>query len=329
MRIPITRLIAALALAAGVAAASIGADASRWGAGYMPNVPVKTHDGRTLNFYDDVIKGKVVVVSFIYTTCRDICPLVTARLEQVREKLGEAVVGREVFFVSISIDPVRDTPERLKEHAEAFGAGPDWLFLTGEKADIDLIRHKLGDRSRKLTEHRNEIMLGNDRTGEWARDSAFGDLNTLASTIRSMDPVYRHARNGPVGLRDAIAAAPPTTAASVDAPGQSLYIKMCAACHTIGGGDRVGPDLLGLPERRQRDWIVSYITAPEAARARKDPIAMALREKYRAVRMPNLDLSEDDVADVLAYLQARTAVVNGTPPPASQAATGAGLPRHH
>src|SRR5215831_507347 len=145
------------------------------GADYFTNLPVVTQDGKTLKFYDDVIKGKIVLVSFIYTNCPDICPLTTARIAQVAEKLGD-MVGRDLFLVSLTVDPERDTPERLKSFATAFGAGPGWLFLTGKPEDIRAINAKLGDRRRTLSEHRNEVVLGNDATGEWARNTVFGDL---------------------------------------------------------------------------------------------------------------------------------------------------------
>src|SRR5262245_51780398 len=67
---------------AAVAAAAVPAQAARWGKDYVPNVPVVTQDGKTLNFYDDLIKDKIVVLSFIYTSCKDICPLATARLSE-------------------------------------------------------------------------------------------------------------------------------------------------------------------------------------------------------------------------------------------------------
>ena len=85
------------------------AQAGRWGKDYVPNVPVVTQDGKTLNFYDDLIKDKIVVFSFIYTSCKDICPLATARLAEVQDKLGDRI-GRDIFFYSISIDPEHDTP---------------------------------------------------------------------------------------------------------------------------------------------------------------------------------------------------------------------------
>src|SRR4051794_20248844 len=83
---------------------SSNAQGRRWGEGYFPNLPVVTQDGKTLRFYDDVIKGKIVLVSFIYTSCPDICPLTTARLTQVEDKLGD-MVGRDIFFVSLTVDP--------------------------------------------------------------------------------------------------------------------------------------------------------------------------------------------------------------------------------
>ena len=292
------------ALAFFLLAGNLGAAEKHWGEGYIPNVPVVSQDGRSLLFYDDVLKGKISIISFIYTSCRDICPVVTARLSQLEDKLGDAA-GRDYFFVSISIDPTKDTPDKLKEYSKAFGAGPNWLFLTGNVKDIDAIRHRLGERSRALTEHRNEVLLFNDRTGEWERNSAFGDLGVLASAVRAMDPDHR-------------AKVQPVEKASVgvfvddpsNLPGQALFVKTCGACHTVGKGPRVGPDLRGVTARRTRDWLVSYIMEPEKVRAKRDPAAMSLAAQYPAVRMPNLGLSELDSSDVIAYIDAMTYAAN-------------------
>src|SRR5215470_14972522 len=175
-----TFLAAIAMLAASIVAAPspLNAQGVRRGADYFPNLPVVTQDGKTLKFYDDVIKDKIVLISFIYTHCPDICPLTTARIAQVEDELGD-MVGRDIFFISMTVDPERDTPERLKEFATAFDAGPGWLFLTGKPEDIRLINSKLGDKSRTLSEHRNEIVLGNDATGEWTRNTALGDLDRL------------------------------------------------------------------------------------------------------------------------------------------------------
>jgi len=289
-------LLPAMVCLSGVAS---GAEAggSRWGRDYLPNVTVYNQHGKAMRFYDDVIKDRIVVISFIYTSCKNICPLVTARLAQVAESLGEAA-HRDIRFVSISIDPIPDTPEKLKEMADAFHAPDEWLFLTGGVDDIALIRHKLGERSREINEHRNEILLGNDRTGEWARDSAFADLGVLTETIRAMDPEWRSKARAIEGAGSGMA-----IVAGAEQPGQALFIKTCGACHTVGKGIRVGPDLAGLTERRDRDWILRFITSPGRLRREHDPVALALADAFPGVRMPDLDLAESDAADVLAYIE--------------------------
>jgi protein SCO1/2 len=295
------------------------AQSNRWGADYFPNVPVVTQDGKTLKFYDDVIKGKVVVISFIYTNCPDICPLTTARISQVEDKLGDHI-GRDVFLISLTVDPVRDTPQQLKQFADAFGAGPGWLFLTGRPEDIKLINAKLGDKSRSLDDHRNEVVLGNDATGEWMRNSVFGDLDRLIIDIRSMDPKWRDEVRTPqaddtsntgyaLGLQQ----------------GQSLFKKICAPCHTIGVGDRVGPDLRGVADRRDHAWLASFIMHPDTARAHRDPAAMELVARYPNVHMPALGVSDGDATDLIAYLQVETAKLNDAEMPAMPAMSA----RHH
>jgi protein SCO1 len=283
------------------------ADASRWGKSYFPDVSVVTHDGRTLRFYDDLIKDKVFVISFLFTTCRDVCPLATARLAELQEKLGDSM-GRDIFFYSLSIDPETDTPERLKEYAKTFGAGPGWLFLTGKPEDIHVIRHKLGERSKVLSDHRNEILLGNGATGLWARNNVLGDLNSLALTVRGMDPAWRlepsRQRIQPKIIDLDIAAR----------PGEALFKRMCSACHTIGKGDRVGPDLDGVTKRRDRDWLARFIANPQRMRRQRDPIALALAAQYPTVRMPAMGIAANDAKDLLAYLDTRQAALRPLEP---------------
>jgi len=271
------------------------------GAGYFPNLPVVNQDGQKLNFYDDVIKDKIVVISFIYTTCPDICPLTTARLTQVEDRLRE-LMGRELFFVSMTVDPENDTPEKLKEFSSAFHIGPGWQFLTGKPDDIRAINFKLGNKSLSLSDHRNEVVLGNDSTGEWARNTVFGDLDRLILDIHSMDPKWR----------DEVRVIEPTEASNTGfklglQPGQALFKKMCAPCHTIGVGDRVGPDLRGVAERRQPAWLTRFIRNPEKVLAEKDPEAMAMAAKFPGVHMPNLGITEIDAVDLIDFLKSETA----------------------
>ncbi len=283
---------------------SNAAPSSRWGKDYLPNLPVVDQDGNTFNFYDDLIAGKNVIINFIFTTCTDICPLTTARMGLVQERLGDSV-GRNVFMYSITIDPENDRPEQLKNFAEAFRVGPGWRLLTGKPEDIAIIRNKLGERSRVLSEHRHEILLGSSSGGSWSKDSVFGDIERVVRNIKSLDP------NGPQET-----ATPPAVSAAAagfmevsDQPGQALFIKACSSCHTIGKGDRIGPDLANVSTRRPHDWLKAFVSRPDKMFAAKDPVALAMAKKYRGLRMPNLGLSEQDAADVLAYVDAQSYII--------------------
>jgi protein SCO1/2 len=298
---------------------SLEAQGRRWNEGYIPNLPVVTHEGKTLRFYDDLIKGKIVVINFIYTSCQDICPIATARLAQVEEKFGEKV-GRDIFFISMTVDPEHDTPERLNDYAKAFDTGPGWTFVTGKPEDIRAINYKLGERSRSLSEHRNEIVLGNDPEGQWQRDNLFGDLDRLVTTIHGFHPKWR----------DEVRTVPNSATGDTllqlsNQPGQALFKRLCAPCHTIGVGDRVGPDLRGVTQRRDHAWLSSYIRNPVKLRAQKDPEAMALAAKFPAVRMPALGLHDVDAADVIKYLEAQNARLEA----AEASAPSAGHDHHH
>ncbi len=99
--------------------------------GVAPPTALIDAAGRPLTL--DSLKGKAVVVSFIYTTCNGTCPATTHTLYRIQEKLKDAQLwGKRVEFVSISLDPARDTPEVLASYARIYDADPaSWHFLTG------------------------------------------------------------------------------------------------------------------------------------------------------------------------------------------------------
>jgi len=288
---------AALLLGAGLLDVHPVCATNLWGANYFPNVPLITQDGTTVHLYDDLLKGKAVAINLIYTSCKDECPLETARLVQVQRLLGDRV-GKDIFFYSISSDPKRDTPAVLKAYAEKFGVGPGWLFLTGNEDDIKRIAKKLGlsrpNDTATRDGHQPMLMLGNEPTGQWMRNSAVASAKYLATTIGDFMSWQR-----PQSERRYTAAQllPPDA-------GVLLFQSRCSACHTIGKGDAVGPDLAGVTTRRDRDWLVRYLRAPDQLLAAQDPIAVALLTKYKDVPMPNLRLSDGEIATVLTYLEA-------------------------
>jgi len=307
MRRVMTAALAALAI---LSAATTGDAQMRRGPEFFPNLPVVNQNGETLKFYDDLIKDKIVIVMFIYTSCTDICPLTTARMTLIEDKLGNAV-GRDIFIVSMTVDPEVDTPEKLKAYSKSFATGPGWTFVTGKPEDIRAINYRLGERSKVLSDHRNEIVLGNDVTGEWQRDNVMGDLDRVVTTIREMDPKWR-AQVQPAARNSAMN----TGLAMGMQPGQAMYKKICAPCHTIGVGDKVGPDLRGVTERRDRAWLARYLRNPPAMLAMNDPVARELAARFDPVRMPNLRLSEQDADDLISFLHQENAKLVEAPAPA-------------
>jgi protein SCO1/2 len=272
---------------------------SRWGANYFPNVPLTTHNGDVVHFYD-LIKDKIVAIELMYTSCEYSCPLETARLAQVQRLLGERM-GRDVFFYSISIDPAHDTPEVLKGYAKHYGAGPNWLFLTGKPKDIEQLSKKLGLYSEPNPEnkdgHTPTLLIGNEASGQWMRGSALDNPQFTAQVIGNWMNSWANAKVGK-SYEQAMPLQRPERA-------QYLFATKCATCHTIGQGDRIGPDLTEAIANRDPQWLAHYIAAPDKVRATGDPIANALSEKYRTVRMPNLNLSDAEAAEVLAYLESQ------------------------
>jgi protein SCO1/2 len=294
-------LTPALYLLVGVTPAQ--ADNSHWGANYFPNVPLITQDGKTIHFYDDMLKGKIVLINFIYTECGDVCPLETAKLAQVYRLLGDRV-GKDIFFYSISVDPHHDTPAVLKAYAKKFHAGPGWYFLTGKREDIDAVRQKIGMASRPdedpVTGHTTSLTLGNEPQGQWMQDSSFDDPHFIATMIGNwLTPGYRKATNSYENV--------PRITEDTAGPGAAMFRTRCAACHTLGAGDGVGPDLLRVTNERSREWLTKYILGPDKMLAEKDPVAVALFKKYNQVKMPNLHLTPVDVKTLLDYFQSKTA----------------------
>jgi protein SCO1 len=277
---------------------SLAICATRWGADYFPDVPLTTQDGRVVHFYSDLLKDKIVAIDLIYTQCQDACPLETARLAQVQRMLGDRV-GKEIFFYSISIDPERDTPSELKAYAEKFHAQPGWLFLTGKQEDIQLIGKKLGLNSdRKLRSrdgHTSDLMIGNVASGQWMRNSATDNPRFLALMIGQFLTGWNNAASQ--NTKDYAQA----QRLNLN-QGQYLFGARCSACHTIGGGDSVGPDLLNITATRDPAWLARFIKTPDKLLADKDPIATTLFEKYKHVQMPNLRLGNGDVDAIIQYL---------------------------
>lgn len=159
------------------------------------NVALTTHEGREVRFYDDLIKGKTVLLNFFYTVCtaEAICPLGTANLVAFQEILGPRV-GLDVFMYSITLDPVNDTPQVLKNYAKAFGVKPGWTFLTGEKEEIERLRRNLGYVDpdpvvdKDPSQHSGMIRYGVEPMERWAGAPILSRPEWIARRLAWIEP---------------------------------------------------------------------------------------------------------------------------------------------
>jgi protein SCO1/2 len=173
--------------------ASTGRASSQDGAAWFTNVAVRTQDGRTLRFYDDVMKGRILLINFFFTECDAICPLMTENLARVQALLAPRV-GEDIFMVSITLRPEHDTPDVLEAYARTFGAGPGWMFLTGGGNDIELLRHRLGFvdsdpvQDADPEQHIGTVRIANEPLHRWAMCPALVNPSALVRTVMRVIP---------------------------------------------------------------------------------------------------------------------------------------------
>lgn len=152
-------------------------------------IVLRDEAGRRVNLFDDLVRDRVVVINFMYATCTGTCPGTSANLAKVQELLGD-----EACFVSISLDPERDTPPVLAEYAQRYGARPGWSFLTGDKREIEALRRSLGffdpdpvvdaDRS----QHAGILLYGNEPIVRWAHMPSLAPPEQIAAAVRRVMP---------------------------------------------------------------------------------------------------------------------------------------------
>ena len=147
----------------------------------VPDIEVLDQNGRKIHFYSDLVKGHTVVINFIFTTCTTICPPLGATFARVQKELG--VAAGDVRFISISVDPATDTPERLKAWGEKFHAGAGWTFITGDKPQVDELLRALGASSARREDHSPTILIGNDVNGTWTRTYGLAKTSEIIRLI--------------------------------------------------------------------------------------------------------------------------------------------------
>lgn len=152
---------------------------------YFSDVELVNQDGEKVRFYSDVLKGKTVVVNAFFTTCTSVCPPMNRSMEKIQEAFGDRV-GKDVFLVSITVDPATDTPARMKEYAAKFHAGKGWTFLTGKKENLDWALYKLGQYVEDKESHKTVIIIGNEATGLWKKAFGMAKVDELIKIVESV-----------------------------------------------------------------------------------------------------------------------------------------------
>jgi protein SCO1/2 len=152
---------------------------------YFTDVELTNQDGKKVRFYSDVLKGKTVVVNAFFTTCTSVCPPMNRNMEKIQEALGDRI-GRDVFLVSITVDPENDTPARMKEYAKKFHAGAGWTFLTGKKENLDWALYKLGQYVENKDDHTTVFIIGNEPTGLWKKAFGMANVAELVQVVESV-----------------------------------------------------------------------------------------------------------------------------------------------
>lgn len=152
----------------------------------LADAPLTDQDGRQVRLKSDVMTGRIVVVDFIYTTCTTICPIFTATMSSLQDKLAD-VPSRDLQLISMTVDPLRDTPPRLKAYAGKHNARLDnWSFLTGTKADVDVVNKSFGTYTPNIDDHPPMVMVGDTASGQWTRFFGFPSAGDLEARVRQL-----------------------------------------------------------------------------------------------------------------------------------------------
>jgi protein SCO1/2 len=158
---------------------------------HLPNIPLITHEGKRVLFYDDLVKNKKVSMNFFYANCDEICPLVMANLAKVQRLLANHV-DRSFQMYSFTLKPDEDTVEVIREHRKALGAKPGWTFLTGKPQDLETLRAAIGFKypdpaiDKDKTQHIGNIRYGNEPLMLWSACPGMAHAEWIAETLEWM-----------------------------------------------------------------------------------------------------------------------------------------------
>ncbi len=150
-------------------------------------------DGETMRFASEVMGDKLVALTFFYTSCKTICPVTSIIFKQIQDRLGDRL-GDEVRLVSVTVDPITDTPARLAAYAAKFKPKPGWIWLTGDKHSVDRVLEGLGAYAADYTQHPLVVLVGDPVSGRWSRLFGFPSPDDIVARLDALKATRIQAR---------------------------------------------------------------------------------------------------------------------------------------
>jgi len=157
---------------------------------YFSDVALLDQNGKHQRLYSDLLQGKIVVVNSFFATCKDSCPVLTQNFARIQERLGDRI-GKDIYLLSLTVDPETDTPERLKAYAQQMKARTGWFFLTGTKENVNYALSKFGLYTEEKRNHLTMLLIGNEPTGLWKKTqgtASAADLIHIVQTVVDDSP---------------------------------------------------------------------------------------------------------------------------------------------
>jgi protein SCO1/2 len=158
---------------------------------HFPNVPLYTHEGKRVMFYDDLVKGKIVTMNFFFARCDEVCPMVMANLSRVQERVA-ADLNKRLFMYSLTLKPEEDTVDAIRQFREMHQARPGWTFLTGKAQDLEKVRRGIGFSypnpvvDKDKTQHIGNVRYGNEPLMLWAACPGMAHADFIAESVSWM-----------------------------------------------------------------------------------------------------------------------------------------------
>ncbi|MEA2463538.1 MAG: hypothetical protein QOJ98_1285, partial [Acidobacteriota bacterium] len=157
---------------------------------YFGELPLVDQNGRTVDLYRDLMRGRTVVINAFFADCKNTCPMMANAYRAIQGRFPDRI-GRDLALISITVDPVNDTPPRLKSLATQLEAKEGWYFLSGTQEQVSAALRKIGLFAPDREGHSNLFLIGNDRTGLWKKALGVANLDEVVEVVNSVvnDPV--------------------------------------------------------------------------------------------------------------------------------------------